>query len=129
MIACASETTHPHQLFSIYSVTLHPSLAPSSVAQAGDGCVQPRFAARRQCGRYARMTVTDEQISYAQATAIVAAAQRYRDALRRYLAMQIEAMEGGERFDALAGRTWLAFREAERAEEALFALLDALDAQ
>jgi len=73
--------------------------------------------------------MADEQLTYERARAIVAAARHYRDALRRYLAMQIEAMEGGERYDMLAGRTWLAFREAERTEEALFALLDALEAQ
>jgi hypothetical protein len=73
--------------------------------------------------------MVDEHLSDARAGAIVAAARRYRDAFRHHLALQTQTMEEPERFNALVEQIWLAFRETERAEEALFTLLDALDAQ
>jgi hypothetical protein len=75
-----------------------------------------------------KTAMADGDRSYERACAIVTAARQYRDAMRRHLAMQAETTEDPERFDALVGHMWLTLRETERTEEALFALLDALDA-
>jgi hypothetical protein len=70
----------------------------------------------------------DDHISHEQATAIVTASRHYRDAMRRYLTERAVALHGRTTVDDLVTCIWLAFREAMRAEEELFTLLDALDA-
>jgi hypothetical protein len=63
-----------------------------------------------------------------QTEAVVAAARRYRDAMRRYFAEQADLIDQGLSLDDLITRNWDGFAQAAAAEEDLFALLDALDA-
>jgi hypothetical protein len=70
----------------------------------------------------------DEHLSYEQANAIGAAARRYRDALRHYTTERATVLDERAVVADLVTRIWTSFREAMRAEEELFALLDALDA-
>jgi hypothetical protein len=59
---------------------------------------------------------------------LVAAALRYRDAMRAYMAGQAAALEQGVPLNDLMLRNQEEFHEAAQAEEVLFALLDTLDA-
>jgi hypothetical protein len=59
---------------------------------------------------------------------VVTAAQRYRDAMRRYLGEQAAAVARGASLDALVQCNWESFAQTARAEEELFALVDRLDA-
>jgi hypothetical protein len=56
---------------------------------------------------------------------IAEAACRYRDAMRRYLAEQVEAIDRGDSLDELLTVNWQHYTEATQKEEDLFALLDA----
>lgn len=58
---------------------------------------------------------------------VIEAALRYRDAMRRYMADQAEAMERGASLDDLVIGNREGFEAAARAEEELFALLDRLE--
>jgi hypothetical protein len=58
---------------------------------------------------------------------VVIAALRYRDAMRRYMAGQVTAIDGGATLDELLRRNQAGFQAAARAEEELFALLDTLE--
>ena len=58
---------------------------------------------------------------------VVAAARRYRDAMRRYLAEQLALIDQGMSLDDLVTSNWAGFSRAAAAEEELFVLLDALD--
>ncbi len=58
---------------------------------------------------------------------IAKAARRYQDAMRRYLAEQVEAIDRGKTLDELLTDNWQHYSEAAQAEQDLFALLDALD--
>jgi hypothetical protein len=71
----------------------------------------------------------DDHISHEQATAIVVAARHYRDSMRQYLTERAGALHERTTVDDLVTCIWLSFREAMRAEEELFTLLDALDAE
>jgi len=62
-----------------------------------------------------------------QMEAVIAAARRYRDAMRRYIAEQTVMIDQGMALDDLVTSNWERFAEASAAEEELFALLDALD--
>jgi hypothetical protein len=59
---------------------------------------------------------------------VIAAALRYRDAMRAYMAGQAEAVAQGATLDELVLRNQEGFQQAAQAEEALFGLLDMLDA-
>jgi hypothetical protein len=59
---------------------------------------------------------------------IIAAALRYRDATRAYLAVQAVAVRQGSTLDDLVAGNQERLREAAQAEETLFGLLDTLDA-
>src|SRR5262245_5550628 len=59
---------------------------------------------------------------------VVAAALRYRDVMRAYMAGQAAALEQGATLDDLMSRNQAGFQEAAQAEEVLFALLDRLEA-
>jgi hypothetical protein len=59
---------------------------------------------------------------------VIAAALRYRDAMRAYLAVQAEAMVQGATLDDLVAGNWQRYQETAQAEAALFALLDTLEA-
>ena len=59
---------------------------------------------------------------------VIAVAIRYRDAMRRYLAEQSEAMVRGATLDELVTANWPSFQETAQAETELFALLDTLEA-
>lgn len=74
-------------------------------------------------------TLTDDHIAHEQETAIVAAARQYRDSMRRYSTERAGALHERTTVDDLVTCIWLSFREAMRAEEELFTLLDALDAE
>jgi hypothetical protein len=71
--------------------------------------------------------MVDGHLRYERASATIAAARRYRDALRRYLAEQQAAINRGATMDELMTRHQALFQEAMQAERELFALLDALD--
>jgi hypothetical protein len=58
---------------------------------------------------------------------VIAAASRYRDAMRRYMVDQAEAIDSGMSLDDLVLRNQEGFQTAARAEEELFALLDILE--
>jgi hypothetical protein len=60
---------------------------------------------------------------------VAAAAQRYRDAMRQYMAQQIAAIDAGLSLEELVLRNQEGFQAAAQAQEALFALLDALEAR
>lgn len=62
-----------------------------------------------------------------QITAVVAAARRYRDTMRRYMAEQAAMIARGVTLDDLVTSNWESFAAVSVAEEELFALLDALD--
>jgi hypothetical protein len=64
-----------------------------------------------------------------QANAIIAAARGYRDTMRHYLAERERVLDDRAVVDDLVTCLWTAFREAMRAEQELFALLDRLDAR
>jgi hypothetical protein len=76
--------------------------------------------------------VTDEQSRNrdlgAMREEVIAAALRYRDAMRAYLAGQAEAMAQGATLDELMLRNQEGFQQAAQAEEELFSLLDRLEA-
>lgn len=59
--------------------------------------------------------------------AVIAAAHRYRDAMRRYLSEQNALMDQGASLDDLVTRNWAGFAAVVAEEEELFASLDALD--
>jgi hypothetical protein len=60
---------------------------------------------------------------------VIAAARRYRDLMRGYLAEQGELMAREASLDDLVTRNWERFAATAAAEGELFALLDHLDAQ
>jgi hypothetical protein len=59
---------------------------------------------------------------------VIEVAIRYRDAMRRYLAEQSEAMVQGATLEELVTDNWPSFQETAQAETELFALLDMLEA-
>jgi hypothetical protein len=59
---------------------------------------------------------------------VIVVATRYRDAMRRYLGQQAEAVARGALLDDLVAETWAAFQDVMQQEEALFALLDTMEA-
>jgi hypothetical protein len=61
------------------------------------------------------------------AGAVVAAARRYRDLMRRYQRDQAELVAGGASLEDLVTTNWERFAETSAAEADLFASLDALD--
>ena len=61
--------------------------------------------------------------------AVVAAARRYRDLMRRYIAEQTAMIDRGMALDDRVMRNWAGFAAAASAEEELFALLDTLDTE
>ena len=64
----------------------------------------------------------------AMCEAAIAAAIRYRDAMRAYMARQIAAIDTGVSLEDLVLSNQAGFQAAARAEEELFALLDTLEA-
>jgi hypothetical protein len=58
---------------------------------------------------------------------VVAAARAFRDAMQHYLAEQARLVEQGLDVAALVERNFAVFEMTVRAEETLFAALDALD--
>lgn len=60
--------------------------------------------------------------------AIIAAGRQYRDTMRRYLSEQSAMHDHGVPIGELVAANWERYAEAQEAETALFALLDALDA-
>jgi hypothetical protein len=58
---------------------------------------------------------------------VVEVAIRYRDAMRRYLDEQSEAMAHGATLEELVTDNWPSFQETAQAETELFALLDVLE--
>ncbi len=63
----------------------------------------------------------------AEMAEIVAAGQRYRDAMRRYQMVQATLIARGASLDDLVAGNWDGYAAAADAEERLFALLDAFD--
>ncbi|MCA1670215.1 MAG: hypothetical protein LC793_23090 [Thermomicrobia bacterium] len=59
---------------------------------------------------------------------VMAAARRYRDLMRWYLAEQAGLVARGASLDEMVRSNWERFGEAADAEEELFVLLDDLDA-
>ena len=59
--------------------------------------------------------------------AVVTAARQYRQTMAHYIGEQTRLMDEGAALDEVANRNWAAFEETARAEEALYATLDALD--
>ena len=59
---------------------------------------------------------------------VIAAALRYRDGMRAYLAAQAEAMVQGATLDDLVAGNWQLYQETAQAEAELFVLLDLLEA-
>jgi hypothetical protein len=73
--------------------------------------------------------MTDKHLSHEQLLAIAAAARRYRDAMWHYLAERTQVLDDHAVVEDLVTCIWKTFREAMRAEQELFALLDTLDAR
>jgi hypothetical protein len=69
----------------------------------------------------------DREVAAIRAAAI-AAAIRYRDAMREYMAQQVAAIDTGVSLEDLVLHNQAGFQAAAREEEELFALLDALEA-
>jgi hypothetical protein len=74
-----------------------------------------------------RAIVNDER-RLQQMEGVIAAARRYRDLMRQYLAEQREMVERGASLDEMVTSNWGHFAETATAEEDLFGLLDDLDA-
>ena len=64
-----------------------------------------------------------------QMEAVIAAARRYRDAMRRYIAEQTVMIDRGIALDDLVTSNWAGFAASASAEEELFALLATLDTE
>jgi hypothetical protein len=65
----------------------------------------------------------------AQEERVIAAARRYRDLMRRYIAEQTAMIDRDMALDDLVMSNWAGFAAAAAAEEELFALLDTLDTE
>jgi hypothetical protein len=72
--------------------------------------------------------VTDEQ-RLRQIEDIIAAARRYRDLMRQYMAEQTDLIARGVPLDEFVASNSARFTEAAAAEDELFALVDEYDAQ